>query len=155
MKVYLSPGCDLDWLHSLSPWQHETLAAIYRQGKGLPDRTNHGSDHRWQQAGCKTRQHYGGWRRNGHGRHYHQAVYIERVPDREWFIIHFIRRDNGIFAIAEDTHGPLLVPLEDAWTSTESWYCTPGGSQSFHPEGETARQWFARRSGLHVHSDSS
>lgn len=149
MKVFLGPGCDLDWFHSLSPWQHETLAAIYRQGKGLPDRTNHGSDHRWQQAGCKTRGSYGEWRRNGHSRHYHQAVYIERAEGEDWFAICFIRRDSGVFTVADSTASDgsaILVPVDDVWTTVEVWYCTPRGTQSFHPHSDTARRF--RRTGV-------
>lgn len=138
MKVFLSPGCDLDWFHSLSPWQHETLAAIYRQGKHLRDKTNHGSDHRWQQAGCRTRESHYGWRkrnpwRGRAARHYHEAVYIERPrlsdtpPEGEdWFIIHFIRRDRSNFGLHFAPDGVRVRDLPfESWATVESWYCYP------------------------------
>jgi hypothetical protein len=55
MKVTYAPEATVEWRASLTDSQRRRLASIHRQGRHLPDGTNHGSDRRWKQAGVSYR----------------------------------------------------------------------------------------------------
>jgi hypothetical protein len=110
--IALAPGCDRAWREALTPWQERALAALYRRGRGLADRTDHGSDKRWSQAGVKTRDRYGTWRRTRRSdTHAHERVIIR--PTEYGFDALFVRRDTA-YTVDPDTGD--ITELPDAWT---------------------------------------
>lgn len=114
MQIILGPGCDRAWREGLTPWQEENLAALYRQGRGLPDKTNHGSDMRWAQAGVRTRDSHGNWRRNASG---HERVVIQ-ATDFGYTAL-FIRRAKN-FAV--DPNTGEMPPAENVWKIVDIWH---------------------------------
>lgn len=95
MKVILGPGCDKAWRDSLSPWQHSQLAAIFRQGRGLIDGTDHGGDHRWRQRGVVTyeRSYRRRIPRRPRFREGHEAIIVQR---RDYgYVMTGVHRETG------------------------------------------------------------
>lgn len=128
MKIAYNPPYDPEWGASLSPWQHDTLAALHRQGKHLPDRTDHGSDQRWHQAGCKVRDGYGTWKRNPReSSHYHEGIIISRTD--YGFTVTSIRRAKT-FLVDPDTGE---VTPQEGWTVIGVWYVEPDKSANYPP----------------------
>lgn len=114
--VYLEEPTQ-EWRDGLSAWQRAALAALHRQGRGLRDRTNHGSDYRWKQAGVKTRDSYGRWRRTSpDSRSAHQMIAIRR--ESFGFTIIFLRRDR-VWLLGDDF---VTVVEATGWAPLGHWY---------------------------------
>jgi len=141
MKVFYPDGCEQEWRATLTPWQLRILAAVHRQGRGLRDRTNHGSDRRWMQAGCGTREgSYGTWRRKSrHDRHAHEAVVIRRED--------YGYRMLGVRRTVVHTLDPATGDLSEveAWQVVWCEFVSARSSASFPPDSDTARAWAKRR----------
>lgn len=127
MKIVYNPPYDAEWGASLTPWQHSTLAALHRQGKHLPDRTNHGDDWRWTQAGCKTRDSYGKWRRSPRGRGNHEAALVTRADFG--YTVTSIRRTT-IFLIDPETGESTP---QEGWSVVDRWYVEADKSANYAP----------------------
>lgn len=128
MKIHYPDGCEQAWRDSLSDSQRETLADLHRQGKHLRDRTNHGSDERWMQAGCKTYSWQEGARRTSRtDRYAHEAVVIRR--ESYGYRVIGVRRAE-VFSIDPETGD--TTPIQ-GWRIAWLWYVTAGGSQSWDP----------------------
>lgn len=128
MKVILGPGCDKAWRDSLSPWEREQLAAIHRQGRGLRDRTNHGSDRRWEQRGVVTYMRlYRGRVTEGPRRHGHEAVVIERTD--EGYTMTGVHREHGYDV---DFETGALAPTVQ-WVITWRWWVSERSSANYPP----------------------
>lgn len=109
--IVLAPGCDREWREQLTRWQERDLASLFRKGRGLPDRTNHGSDKRWAQAGVKTRDSYGYWRRTRRdNRQAHERVIIR--PTEYGFDAVFVRR-TAAFTVNPET---AELAEQEVWT---------------------------------------
>lgn len=124
MRVVLTSDCDVAWVRSLTPWQLATLAATYRQGRHLPDRTNSGSDNRWRQAGCKTRDSFGVWHRkrpdDGHER-----VVVRRTD--YGYELTGIRRKT-VWLINPETGETSAT---EGWVPVWTWYVSAQMSANF------------------------
>jgi hypothetical protein len=130
-----------EWAETLTPWQRKQLAALYRQGRGLWEGTDGGPDHRWRQAGVRTRSRMYGWadarRRPTDG---HERIMI--VPTSYGFEIVGIRRSTG-FLIDPET-AELRVPPE-VWTPVWTAYCSANSTANFPPTERRARGRIRRR----------
>lgn len=126
MRVVLGPGCDRAWRESLTPWQERQLADLYRQGRHLRDRTNHGGDYRWRQAGVKYRTN-GFWQRNRRSEG-HERVIIDATP--YGYRIVFIRRQTG-WAIDPETGAVTVLP--EVWVPINVWHVASDFSSSYDP----------------------
>jgi hypothetical protein len=125
MQVVLAPGCDRAWREQLTHWQERELAALYRQGRHLPDRTNHGSDRRWCQAGCRTRNSFGRWHRTRRDSG-HERVIIE--PTGYGFDVLEVRRVVGW---SVDPNTGVVMQLPEVWTLLGRWRVGRSMSASF------------------------
>lgn len=128
MKIDYPDGCEQEWRLGLSSWQLNILRNLHRQGRGLPDRTNHGDDERWQQAGVRTRDSYGQWKRNGRGKYHHERVMIQRTD--YGFIMSGLRR-SSVVVIDPETGQVTEV---GGWVFVWTWYVTRDGSANYPPK---------------------
>lgn len=78
MKIYYPDGCEQEWREALTPWQKDQLVRLHLQGRRCADRTDHGSDYRWLQAGVKTYDRWRGARRRRR-KDGHVAVVIRKT----------------------------------------------------------------------------
>lgn len=128
MRVVYAPGATPEWRAALSRWQRADLAAVHRQGKHLPDRTNHGTDERWRQAGCRTYEWRIGWHTVGSTDHTaHERVLI--VPTDYGYEKIGIRRTT-VFTVDPETG--VTLPIE-GWVGVWRWYVQRDSSTSFPP----------------------
>lgn len=137
MKVIYAPGATPEWWAGLSEWQRRDLAAIHRQGKHLRERTDHGQDERWRQAGCVTyerafghrlvRGHYSPRRRGGDA---HERVLI--VPTPYGYEKRGIRR-SSVALIDPDTGETSVV---EGWVICWRWYVGAEMSANYPPTAE-------------------
>ena len=138
MKIYYPDGCDQEWRDSLTPWQVRQLRALHRQGRGLRDRTDHGSDRRWMQRGVRTRgPHPGGpWRRTSPTDRYgHEAVIIKREP--YGFRMLGVARAT-VHSIDPETGGDLQEMV--AWQVVWIEYVSDNSTANFAPDSDAARR---------------
>lgn len=130
MKVMMPPECDVAWVRSLSPWQLSNLADLFHQGRHLRDRTNHGSDQRWRQAGVKTYDWQSGARRTSRrDRYAHEAVVIR--PRAYGYDAIGIRRH---VAFVVDVETAVMSEAPEAWVPVWVWHVQPDMSTSYDPE---------------------
>jgi hypothetical protein len=141
MKITYGPGATPEWWASLSRFQRHYLAATHRQGKHLADRTDHGPDHRWMQAGCVTyeRRYRGHYARfvKPNDIHAHERVVV--VPTDYGFELLGIRR-SIVYVVDEETGAS--TPIE-GWTGVWVWYVKADSAQSWPPsqdDGEGGRR---------------
>jgi hypothetical protein len=127
MKIAYNPPYDAKWGASLSPWQRGALATLHRQGRHLPDRTDHNGDWRWCQAGCKTRDGYGKWRRSRPNRYNHEGVIVTRTD--YGFTITLIRREQT-FLVDPQT---AVVTQQDGWMIVSVWHVEEEKSANYAP----------------------
>jgi hypothetical protein len=116
MQITLLEGCDRAWREALTQWQESELAALYRQGRHLPDRTDHGADKRWAQAGVKTRDTYGRWRRTPDDHYAHERVLVK--PREFGYTLVFVRRTTA-YAIDVETGG---LTAHTVWSIVDTWH---------------------------------
>lgn len=127
MQIVYAPGATPEWWAGLSHWQRRALAEIHRQGRHLPDRTNHGGDQRWQQSGTKTYDQYGMVRRTPR-REGHERVLIKPA---EWgFTMMGIRRRTVTLMEGDGSE----VRVVEGWVPVWSWYVRASQSTSWHPD---------------------
>lgn len=136
MKIVYNPPYDAEWGASLTPWQRSTLAELHRQGKHLPDRTNHGSDWRWCQAGVRYKDDWGKWVRNKRGKGLHESVLIARTD--YGYIVTSIRRIE-VFMVDPATGEHRE---QEGWTVVERWYVSAEQSANY-PPGQPRRRKLA------------
>lgn len=131
MKIDCPDGCDQEWRLSLSPWQRRTLGEVFRQGQGLRDGTNHGSDERWRQAGVKTRASNGFWHRTPYpSSRSHTRILIERTD--YGFAVSGLARDS---VVVLDTDTAKMTTVE-GWSFVWTWYVSREMTSSFPPRLE-------------------
>lgn len=131
MRIFYPDGCEQTWRESLSQWQLDTLAAIHRQGKDLRDGTNHGSDHRWQQAGVHYyASQYRQLQRNPRTRG-HEAIIIRK--ESYGFSVHGVRRAT-MYNIDLETGEAL--PAVIGWQTAWIWYVGADRSANFPLDGD-------------------
>lgn len=124
MKIYYPDGCEQEWREGLSDWQRRHLHTIHRQGKGLPNRTDHGSDYRWDQRGVVTYDSYGTRRRPKSG---HEAMIIRK----EWYGFRCIRVHRETFHRIDPETG--VMTEETGWAISGIDYVSRNSTGSFPP----------------------
>lgn len=134
MKVVYYPPQTQAWRESLSDWQRETLAALHRQGKHLRERTNHGDDWRWKQAGCKTYERFMRIPRRVSRRRGHERILIRRT-DYGYEIL-ALRRSRS-FTVDPDTG--VVAEQPDAWQIDDQWFVERDKSANFPPDRDRER----------------
>ena len=138
MKIDYPDGCEQEWRESLGAWGRETLAALHRQGKHLPDKTDHGSDERWRQIGCKTRNNYGHWRRTSQqDSGAHERILIRK---REYGFAVFGLRKSEVVTIDPETGVTTSVK---GYRIVWAWYVGDGVSANYEPPG--SKNWGLNR----------